>query len=730
MTGAISRRRVLAGGGAGLGLVVAWALWPRRYPGNLAAGPGEHVLGAWLKIGEDGVVTLAVPQTEQGQGSWTALARVAADELGADWCQMAVEPAPPNPRFANPVGADALFEEMFDRVPDAIREAAYRRGVLMLTAGSSSVRAFEQPVREAAAAARELLVAAAARRWDAEAAECRTADGFVIGGERRLRFGELAADAADGTVPDPLPLRGPPPRAEPRPRLDAPPKVDGGARFANDIRLPDMVHARVRAGPVARGPNRLVRVDRAAAERVAGMRQVVQGDDWVAAVGVTGWAAERGLDALAPRFETEGEPADGATIERLLLEALDRPGRRIAGVGDTEDYRAARRVTAEYRAATGVHAAIETASATAVFRDGRLELWTPTEAPAATRAAAARAAGLSEDAVVLHPTLAGGGFGARLEPDVAVQAAVLAVTLKRPVALVWTRGEEMARGHHRTPAIARMAAHVAPDGRLLSLGAAMASAATGRGLAERLALAMLRPFSGSGDRYAVAGLAPPYRVPAWEVAHHEAELPLRTGHMRGGAHGLTCFFREAFLDEVAAAVGQEPLGWRISMLGGEPRLARCLSTAAALGGWDGGSPGSGQGIAAHAFRGSHVAVMAEARPGADGRPIVERLVAAIDCGRAIDPDLVRQQVEGGLIFGLGLALGADTEWERGRPTARGFDRLRLPRIADCPDITVELIESNEAPGGVSEIAVPVVAPAIAGALRTVTGRAWRTLPLG
>jgi len=720
---------VLAGGGAGLGLVVAWALWPRRYPGNLAVHPGEHTFGGWLKIGGDGAVTLAVPQAETGQGSWSALARVAADELGADWRQMAVEAAPVNPRFANPLGAEALFEGMFDRVPRPIRDAAYARAPTMLTAGSSSVRAFEQPVREAAAAARELLVAAAAARWDAEPAECRAASGFVTWGTKRLRFGELATEAAGGRVPDPLPLRPLVPRPEPRPRLDAPPKVDGSAIFAGDVRLPDMVHARVRAGPVASGPNRLVRLDRAASERVPGMRQVVQGDDWVAAVGVTGWAAERGLDALSPRFETDGQAADSAAIDRSLRAALDGAGMRVDGTGDPEDFAGARLISAEYRAATAVHAAMETASAAASYRDGRLEVWAPTEAPVAARSAIARAAGLAEGAVVLHPTLAGGGFGARLEPGAAAQVAVLAVALRRPVSLMWTRGEEMARGRHRSPALARMAARIGPDGRLLALTAGVASAAAGQGLVERLAPPALAALADADDPYSVAGLAPPYRVSAWEVRHHAAVLPLRTGHLRGGAHGYGCFFREGFLDEVAVAGGQEPVSFRIAMLGGEPRLARCLSTAAVLGGWDGGSPGSGQGIAAHGFRGSYAAVLAEARVGPEGRPVVERLVAAVDCGRMIDPDLVRAQVEGGLIFGLGLALGADTGWERGRPTTRGFDRLRLPRIADCPDITVELIESNEAPGGASEIAVPPVAPAIAGALRTVTGRPWRTLPL-
>ncbi|MDD1451954.1 molybdopterin-dependent oxidoreductase [Sphingomonas sp. H160509] len=232
-----------------------------------------------------------------------------------------------------------------------------------------------------------------------------------------------------------------------------------------------------------------------------------------------------------------------------------------------------------------------------------------------------------------------------------------------------------------------------------------------------------------GDRYAVAGATPVYRIPAYAIEHHPAEIGIPTGHLRGGAHGYTAFFTECFLDELARTAQSEPMSFRIAMLGGEPRLARCLSTAAALGGWDGGVAGSGQGIACHAFRGSYIAVMAEAHMGADQRPVVDRLVAAVDCGAQINPDIVRQQIEGGLIFGMAAALGASTGFTRGLAEARGFDTIGLPRLADTPDITVEVIRSDEAPGGVGELGVPAVAPAIANALYASTGFRIRNLPL-
>ncbi|WP_425229343.1 molybdopterin cofactor-binding domain-containing protein, partial [Sphingomonas sp.] len=243
------------------------------------------------------------------------------------------------------------------------------------------------------------------------------------------------------------------------------------------------------------------------------------------------------------------------------------------------------------------------------------------------------------------------------------------------------------------------------------------------GMAEAAALALIR-----GDPAAVSSAAPPYRFPAWALDWHEAELGLPTGWPRGGADGYTCFFAESFLDEVAHAANQEPVSYRIGMLGGDARAARCLSTAASLGGWDGGAAGSGQGIALHSMRGSHVAVLAEAGL-ENGRVKVERLVAAVDCGRVVNPELVKQQIEGGLIFGLAQATGAATGYARNVATATSMGDLKLPRLADTPDITVELIRSDAPPGGVSEIAVPLVAPAVANALATVTGRRWRGLPL-
>ncbi|MGP7794906.1 molybdopterin cofactor-binding domain-containing protein [Sphingomonas sp. CLY1604] len=725
----IDRRTLLVGGGAGIGLVVAWTVWPRTYPPTLVAAPGESLFGAWLKIGDDGHVTVAVPQLEHGQGVYTALPQIVADELGADWRTVGVEAAPANPLYANPLALDDLLEGTLARLPESLEGTLATRAGLMATGGSTSVRMFEDECRTAGAAARALLCKAAGRRWGVAWTDCAVDAGFVTHGTRRLRFAALAAEAAGESVPDPLPigvqgagkLVG-----RPLPRIDVPAKVDGSASYAGDIRLPDMVHAAIRQGPI--GDSRLLRVDSAAADRIRGVLAVVENPRWVAAVATTWWAANRALDAMAPRFATH-DPADDTRIAAALDAALAQAGTRIAGVGDPDPLLAgAGVVTADYTARLGLHASLEPMSATAAFRAGRLEIWMPSAAPMAARRAAAAAAGLGEGAVVIHPTLGGGNFGATLNALVAEQAALLAMRLRRPVNLVWSRGEDTAHDRFRPPARARLGARLAGNGAIAAWRAAIAAPATGHALAAQL-IPGAALMTGAGDPYAVAGAMPPYRIPAVAIDHHPADIGVATGHLRGGAHGYTAFFREAFIDECAHVAGTEPLSYRIGMLGGEARLARCLTTVAALGGWGGGAAGSGQGIACHSFRGSHIAVLAEAELGAGGMPAVARLVAAVDCGRQVNPDLVRQQVEGGLIFGLAQALGAATGITAGRTDVRGFAGMHLPRLADTPDVIVELVPSEEAPGGVGELGVPAVAPAIANAVHAATGIRLRHLPL-
>ncbi|WP_394647621.1 molybdopterin cofactor-binding domain-containing protein [uncultured Sphingomonas sp.] len=730
----ITRRNLLVSGGVGVGLVVAWAAWPRTYLPRLATAPDEHAFGAYLKIARSGQIMVAVPQCEHGQGVYTTLPQIVADELGADWRTVGVEAAPIAPLYANPLAAEWLFGAAFPGVPDGVRDELWTRQALMLTAGSTSVRRFEAPLRAAGAAARVLLCQAAAARWDVDWRDLTTADGFVVQGNRRLRFAELAEAAASGSVPDDLPYRiGEEGRltGQSVPRLDVPAKVDGSANFVADVRLPDMVFASIRQAP--HRDARLIGADVAAAERVPGMLHVVRTDRWVAAVARDWWAANRALGALAPRFEGPVAP-DGAAIARALDAALDSEGHRVAGVGDVDAaFAGARLVEAEYSVAPALHAAVEPPAATAQWQNERLELWVATQAPSRARAAAAAAIGVAEAQVIVHPMLAGGSFGAALETDVVRQAAVLARALRRPVQLAWSRGEALMHDPVRAPAKARMAARLAANGTILGWRARIAVPATGRELAARLLpddplRRVAAAWPGGADGYAMRGAVPPYKVAASAIWHHPVALDLPTGHLRGGADGYTAFFTECFLDELARVAGSEPMSYRVAMLGEQPRLARCLTTAAALGGWNGGIAGSGQGIACHTMAGSAIAVLAEAGSDAAGGPRVDRLVAAVDYGRAINPDIVRQQIEGALVFGAATTRGAAAHYADGLATLRRYGELGLPILADTPEITVELIASAADPGGVGDLGVPAVAPAIANALFAAGGTRWRHLP--
>lgn len=729
----INRRNLLIGGGVGIGLLVAWSVWPRRYLPNLTAAPGETIFGAWLKIGEDGHVAVAVPQTEYGQGAYTALPQIVADELGADWRTVSVEAAPLNPLYANPLGLDELFEGEFAGVPVELARAHATSSALLLTAGSTSVRAFEPALREAGAAARVLLCKAAARQWGVDWRACATTQGFVVHGRDRLRFGPLAAEAAGLKLPEQLPMRsGDQGRltGEALPRIDVPAKVDGSANFAGDIRLPDMVFASIRQAPPGA---RIAAADKAKVAGTPGLVDVIATDHWVAAVAHSWWIADRALDRINPRISREGAGASTKGIATALAAGLNGPGERMMERGDLSAvFKGAHVVTADYRVGVGVHAQPETMTATARLKDGLLEIWMPTLAPGRARAAAARAAGLAETAVVIHPTMAGGPSGANLEHEVGAQAAVLAQRLKRPVQLTWSRREDLAHDRYRPPAAARLTARLGPNGAIMGWLAKIAAPATGRELAGRLfagdrSVEAALAVQSAGDPYAIAGALPFYRFPNLAVDHHPVDIGVPTGHWRSGAHSYTAFFTECFLDELAHVAQTEPLSFRVAITG-EPRLVRCLSTAASFGGWEGGVDGSGQGIACHSFRGSHIAVLAEAHFEDGQRPVVDRLVAAVDCGRQINPDLVLQQIEGGLIFGMAAAMGGSTGFERGWATAHHLGRLALPTLADAPDITVELIKSEADPGGVSELAVPPVAPAIANALRAAAGFRLRHLP--
>jgi isoquinoline 1-oxidoreductase subunit beta len=743
----LTRRKLLIGGGVGVGLLVAWGLWPRRYQPNLIAAKGEHLFGPWLKIAEDGKVIVGIPQSESGQGVYTALAQIVAGELGADWRSVAVQPVSASPLFTNELlareWAPAFLPESLNTqnaglaADNAIGEVA-TRNVFVVTGGSSSIRQFEKPCREAGAVARALLCQAAAARWDTEWENCLTDKGFVVFGKKRLAFAELVAAAAELTPPDPIPLHPSPKNhlsGRDAPRLDLSAKVDGSASFAGDIRLPNMLYASVRGGPI--GDTVLKSANTKAATKMRGIVNVVRTEHWIAAVATNWWAANKALDAMAPVFTTKGRMADSGQMTAALSDAIAKgPGARLVTAGDVDASLAKEAGTrvfkADYSVAAAVHAPIETRSATASYQNGRLQIWIASQVPATVSAAAAKAIGINPNDVIVYPVFAGGSFDRNFDSLIAAQIAVIAKEVARPVQLIWSRPEDFMRDHVRSPALGRMTGAINRDGQVAGLAIRVATASTMRELANRMEGDSVNDArenaSGEFDIFAIEGAAPPYAIPNLTVDHFPVSLPVPTGPWRSMAHSHNCFFVECFIDELAHKAGVEPLSYRMQMLVGQTRLARCLTGVATMAGWDGGLSGSSKGLACHSMRGSHIAIIASARTGETGVR-VDRISAMVDCGRLINPDLARQQIEGGIVFGLAQALGASTEFENGLPTVKRLREIDLPQLSDVPEITVEFIRSDEAPGGVTELGVPAVAPAIANALFAAAGVRLRELPL-
>jgi isoquinoline 1-oxidoreductase beta subunit len=709
----LDRRTLLIGGGAGIGLIVGIAVLrelPHGAPGERA---GERLFGPFVKIGRDGRVAVAVAQAETGQGAWTALPQILADELGAAWDTVAVEPAPLGSVYANALAGEEGWTNGIGRW------RRMRLPPLRLTAGSTSVRAFEQPLREAGAAARAMLIAAAADRWDVDAAQCDTADGFVLYGARKLRFGELAEAAADRRAPSHPPLRRGRLSGKPLPRLDLPAKSDGSFRFAGDVRLPDMLFASGRMAPPG---GRLTALSRDAANSVSGVRGIVVRDGWLAVAADSWWAADRALKAADPHFEAPEGPADLRQKFADLLEAGSTS--RWFSRGDyASAVRGSRPLAATYWVAPAQHLGLEPASATARFNGDQLELWAASQAPDLSAAAAARAAGLAAGQVTFYPMPPGEPGGRAIEADMAPLAIAVAKELGRPVQLSLSAGGSQNHDRLAPPALAKMAALPGAGG-ITAAWRMRVATSDGLGAAMRR-LAGDEPGDDLGQT-ALSGASPPYAIR--DVAIDAVAAPFSGGYLRGHPERATGFFTESFVDELARAAGIEPLAFRMAMLGQNPRLARCIQAAAAAAGWDGGGPGSTLGLAAVSAFGSHIGLVADASIGTDQRIQLHRLVAAVDCGRIVNPQLVRQQIEGALIWAFGLATVRAPAFVARMPRARSFADLGLPRIAGMPAIRVSLIPSTAAPGGVSGLGVAALAPAVANAIFAGTGKRLRSLP--
>ncbi len=762
----LTRRGLLVGAGAGGALLIAFPLLPRRHAVPLVAGKGEHVVDAFLKLGKvrradgksDCILTIAVPFCEMGQGITTLVAQIVAQEAGADWRKVAVEAAPISPAYADPVLSAKwaplwmpAFASLGDDPAGILPRLHAEREPLMITADGTALAAFEAPLREAGAALRAMMAQAAADRWGVGWEECETRDSVVIHQKKRLSFAELMDSAIQYDPPDPPVLRAEPPRERPgqfpdgtppsHPRIDLPAKVDGGFNFAGDIRLPGMVFAAVAHGP--QGASVLSSYDKQAAVSVRGLVGVVRAKRWLAAAATNWFSAEKALQAMEPRFKADGPIADSEKALVALDKALTKgETTRLFAEGDPDALLQKPGLSARYDIEPAFHAPLETASATARMRQGKLELWIATQAPERARRAAARAANLSRHDIIIYPLHAGGSFDARLDVRIAAEVAAIATTLGKPVQLTYSRWQESLAGVPRTPLSAQLEGALSPDKtRVLGWRSRLVVPATARESGARLldgwGIRDALDLQGDADPIACEGAMPLYRIPEKAVDHVPVALGLPTARFRGQAHGYTAFFTESFVDELAHLAGKEPLSFRIGMLDGEPRLVACLTGVARLAQWGGGIEASGQGIACHRMdlatagettRSGHIAVVATARQEA-GVVRVERLSAFVDIGRIVNMDIARQQIEGGLMFGLAHAVGGSSGYAKGRPVAGHLSQLGLPLLADCPKVDIAFADSNEQPFDPGELGMVAVAPAVANALFSATGARFRRLPL-
>ena len=708
MTATSTRREflqagALAGGALLLGfhIPMASALARNNSPANNTFAPN-----AFIRIDQQGVVTLIMPQVEMGQGIYTGVAMILAEELDADWEKVRVEHAPPNERlYANPI-----FQ-------------------IQATGGSTSVRAFWKPLRAAGASARAMLVEAASKRWSVGADSCHAANSTVTHppSGRSLPYAALVAEASRLTPPNPPPLKNPGDFTlvgKPLKRLDTPDKVNGKAVYGIDAMPAGVKFATLAICPVFGG--KVGHVDDTAAKQVAGVRQVVVLDDFVAVVADHTWAAKQGLAALAITWD-EGSHArvDTEQVWSELRAAGEQPGVVARTTGNiTQGLGTGVRLDAAYELPFLAHAQMEPLNCTVHVKPDSCEVWVGSQILARAQSIAATASGIPVEKVTIHNHLIGGGFGRRLEVDMVERAVLIAKHVDGPVKVIWSREEDMQHDVYRPVYRNVMSASVA-DGKIVGW--------SHRVVGSSVIARWLPPAFQKGiDIDAIDSAADiPYEIPNLQVEYRRAEPPgVPTGFWRGVGPNSNVFAIESFMDELAHHVGQDPVAFRRDLLSKTPRLRAAIDLATSKAGW--GTPlppRSGRGICAQTSFGSYIATVAEVEVSDRGVVRVKRIVTAVDTGIVVNPDSVVAQLQGGLIFGLTAALFGEITIKNGRVEQSNFQNYRMLRINEIPAIEVHLIASNEAPGGIGETGTTAAPPAVGNAIYAATGVRLRRLPI-
>ena len=706
----LSRRAALQSGLVG-GLVLAFQ-WPlHAAPVNEPEQSPDHpdsqfVANAFIRIDESGKTTLVIPQAEMGQGVYTAIAMILAEELDADLAQVVLEHAPPSDKlYGNPIFG------------------------VQVTGNSNSIRAFWDKLRNAGAAARAMLIAAAAAQWEVDAASCSASNGKIThaASNRTLTYGELADVAGKLPVPEKPKLKNPNDFTligKPLKRFDTPNKSDGKTIYGIDVIVPDMKFATLAQCPVLGGKVR--HVDDGAAKKLPGVQQIVVLDDLVAVVGDHMWAAWQGLKALKVTWD-EGQNAkiNSADVWNELRAASLKDGAVAKSEGDVDKgLTQGERIDAEYELPFLAHATMEPQNCTVRLTAGACEIWTGTQVQSRAQEYAAKAAGLPVESVTLHNHYIGGGFGRRLEADMVASAVRVAKEVPTPIKVVWTREEDMRHDVYR-PAYRDTISASLSNGKII----AWKYRVTGSSVMARW---MPPAFKDGIDIDAVdSAVDMPYDIPNKRVEYMRAETPVvTTGFWRGVGPNNNVFAIESFMDELARKANMDPVAFRLGMLDGTPRLKAALNLVAEKSGW--GSPlptRVGRGVSVQPSFGSFIATVVEAEVDDVGDVHLRHITCAVDTGIAVNPDTIMAQLQGGLIFGLTAALWGEVTIEKGRVQQSNFNDYRMLRIDETPPIDVHVIKSAEHPGGIGETGATAGPPALRNAIYAATGVPLRRLPI-
>jgi isoquinoline 1-oxidoreductase beta subunit len=710
----ISRRHFVAASASAAGGLAICVAFPgfadAASMGTQTWGPDNaaNEVNAFLAINPDGSVLIRSPHQEMGQGAITALPMIVAEELECDWSKVKVE-------YASPA-RNLREKEVYGQ---------------MTTVGSRGVRTSWQMLLQAGASARERLIAAAAQRWNVPAAECEAANSKVTHKKtgRSFDYGALAADAAKITLekepairtPDQFKLIG-----KRVARLDTPLKVNGSAKFAIDTQVPDMVYAAVAACPVFGG--KLKSVDDSPVKGRRGVMQVVKLDNAVAVVADRFWRAKEALALLKPEWDVgEAGNTDSAQFAKLYRDTLDGAMVNARNDGDIEGAfgKGGKIVEAVYEAPHLAHATMEPLNATVHLQPDKVEVWLGTQTPMGTIRQAAAASGLKPDQVVIHNCFLGGGFGRRSINDEMRQAILVAKEVGKPVKLVWTREEDMTQDRYRPQAAVRMKASIGPDGLPTGFDARIA-------VGSILRSTGINKVESGIEAQAVEGFANiPYAIPNVRVGCMLKNTHVPVMFWRSVGSSQNAFFVESYIDELAQAAGQDPYKFRRALLAGKSDFLGVLDTIAEKSDW--GKPlgqGRGRGIAIHECYGSIIGQVAEVTVSQKGEVRVDRVVAAVDCGHAVNPGIVEAQIQSGVIYGLSAALYGEITIKQGRVQQANFDEYQVVRLADTPKIEVYLaLSGGKKWGGIGEPGTAATAPAIANAVFAATGTRVRSMPL-